>query len=954
MFRGGREAFSQKKFLSLPQKYIKKIFHENLFKVGVLTKNPRQLREILGLILLFFSLLIGLSLWSHSVADPTFNHSVSASAPIQNYAGTFGAYLSGFLTDTFGLASYIWVAFFFGMGISLVTRWLVIPWYSMIGYLILTISFITLSEALTLGVGDVQGGGMIGAWFYAQSYQYFNPMGSIIVWLLLVLLSLQLCFGIAWMTGVIIVLTGMLTGTKAVAKKVPTNIKALPLNKLKLPKKGDKDVIDITPTEPSGGNKKAISAYSNPWDDEDDTYNKKDDSKSKDNDFDDTDNKENPKDPFGFGDTTLEDDFEKFDRSFAPKEENGEEKGGIGKHGDYDGEDIPPYAYDDEYDEYDEYDEDDEDADDDDKNFSKTDKDGLSAHDKKDTGENNTSTSKNTSEATSKEAEEKKDKEGKKKGFWSSVFGSSQGSVRGEKDDSNPKDSEKKGARTAPSMPSTDLLTPPPEDNDMPSKESLDEKGARLMQGLQDYNVNGELAGILPGPVVTMFEIRPERGVKAKRFESLSKEISMAIKAIAIRVQAPIPGTDTVGIEVPNEKRQLVSFREVIESDAFQKNTSLLTLGIGKDIFGNPHTGRLEEMPHLLVAGATGAGKSVCLNSIILSILYKARPHEVKFLLIDPKRVELAMYADLPHLVHPVVTDVDLAKNALLWAIDEMDQRYKLFQTLQVRNFNEYNTLIHKQELARKKKEAERAAARDAEHEDYTSDYYDDEDIDSREKQEAEEKLKALPYLVIIVDELADLMMQKGKEVEASIVRLAQLARAAGIHLIIATQRPSVDVVTGLIKANFPSRIAFQVTSGMDSRTILDSVGAETLLGKGDMLYKPRAGGLQRMHGAFVTDEEVRSVVNFWKQEQKVEYLIDFTSYGTQADETSHHDHEEGFDSLYDTVLERVLEMDEVSISMLQRQFKLGFGRAGRIMDQLHREGIVAAQQGSKARKVLK
>ncbi len=766
---------------------------------GGLTKSPKQFREVFGLFFLFMSLIIGLSLWSFDISDPTFNHSSNTSHDIKNYAGTFGAYLSGFLVDIFGLASYIFVLFFLAIGIIFVTKWLIIPWYSMLGYFILSTCFLGLAEAFTLGIKDIQGGGFFGAWLYAMSHNFFNPVGGAIVWFFLFILSIQLCFNISWVTYFSKFSNILFKGTKTVANKIPQK---LPVFSNILNKKMPEINLDKPDDESLNDNK----------------------------------NLNDEKDPLNFSSQRFEDDL-----------------------------DIN--------------------VDDENKN------------------------------------EDLNLPEQEKKNFWNNVF-SSKSSKNSEKIDLNTQDVESSKEHL---LPSTELLTKIPINNDLPSQQSLNEKGEKLMQGLLDFNVSGHLAGIKPGPVVTMFEIRPERGVKAKRFEVLSKDIAMAIKAIAVRVQAPIPGTDTVGIEIPNDKRQTVSFREIIESSAFKESNSLLTLGIGKNIFGEPTVGKLEEMPHLLVAGATGAGKSVCLNSIILSIIYKAKPNQVKMLLIDPKRVELAMYADLPHLVHPVVTDMDLAKNALNWAIDEMDQRYELFHNLKVRNYTEYNKLV------------------DQKNSQESNSVFD----------ESDKKLLPLPYLVIIIDELADLMMQKGKEVEACIVRLAQLARAAGIHLIIATQRPSVDVVTGLIKANFPSRIAFQVTSGTDSRTILDTVGAEALLGKGDMLYKPRAGTIQRMHGAFVTDEEVNAVVDFWKKENTPEYLVDFTAYANHNVEQKTSS-DNSFDPMYDTILERVLEMEEISISMIQRQFKLGFGRAGRVIDQLEREGIVGPPQGSKPRKVIK
>ncbi len=880
-----------------------------------------------------------MSLWSYDISDPTLNQSVSASIDIKNSAGTFGAYLSGFLADMFGFASYVWVLFFFAMGLGFIAKWFTIPWHSMLGYIILFVCLITVSEAFTIGIGDVVGGGILGAWLYSLFHVYFNPVGSAFIWMFLLMIGFELCFHVSWVNFFSKVFSSSLKQSKNVAKKLPKSLPkgfGLPSVSLSSSKKKGTLTLDVKATsskDVTNSKDKVISADDASNDSKADKENTDKKSSSTDKEI-----ELSSRDPLGFSSKKLS-----FDN-------------------DYDDADDA----DDEYDEYEDYEDygDDDDGEENAKgdasknspsNSSKNSSSNSSSNSSK--SDNNSADSSNSKSQTDKKSTSSKEdtpkKEEKKKGFWSSVFFS---------DEPKEEKSSEKVSKDI-HLPSIDLLSPIPAEEGMPSRESLDAKGESLMQCLLDFNVQGRLAGILPGPVVTMFEVRPERGVKAKRFEVLSKDIAMAIKAIAVRVQAPIPGTDTVGIEVPNDTRQVVSFREIIQSEAFTKSDSVLSLGLGKDIFGKPMCGKMEEMPHLLVAGATGAGKSVCLNSIILSILYKARPHEVKMLLIDPKRVELAMYADLPHLVHPVVTDMDLAKNALLWAIDEMDQRYQLFQNNKVRNFTEYNSLVKKsaKEKADADEESSSEKTGDSVNLDNKSDAKNSDSADTKksysnksdDSKNTQDEKRPLPYIVIIIDELADLMMQKGKEVEASIVRLAQLARAAGIHLIIATQRPSVDVVTGLIKANFPSRIAFQVTSGIDSRTILDTVGAEALLGKGDMLFKPRAGALQRMHGAFVTDDEVRAVVDFWKQGKKVEYTIDFTQYGAQATESAFADRDDAHDPMFDAILERIVEMDEVSISMLQRHFKLGFGRAGRIMDQLERDGIVGPPSGSKPRKVL-
>lgn len=454
-------------------------------------------------------------------------------------------------------------------------------------------------------------------------------------------------------------------------------------------------------------------------------------------------------------------------------------------------------------------------------------------------------------------------------------------------------------------------------------RDVLEAKGRTLMTCLSDFGIQGELVGIAPGPVVTMFEVRPAAGVRVARIENLSDDLALALKAIAVRVQAPIPGTNTVGIEIPNEVREIVCLKELFCSKAFAESTSLLSMALGKDIQGAPTMADLARMPHLLVAGATGAGKSVCLNSILLSFLYKARPDEVKLLLVDPKRVEMAVYADLPHLVHPVVTEMDMAKNALNWAVNEMSERYTKLALLGVRNITAYNEKI---QTLDKKKQPDLAHC------------------------------DPMPYLVIVIDELADLMMTAAKEVEGHIMRLAQLARAAGIHMILATQRPSVDVVTGLIKANFPCRISFQVTSKHDSRTILDAVGAEHLLGKGDMLYKPAGGKFRRLHGAFVSDDDVVAVTDYWRSRQKPSYLVDFSEWsgepsfgggngGGGGDDVAS-------DPIYADAVAFVREQGKASISLIQRRFRIGFNRAARFVEQMEQDGIIGPADGSKPRTV--
>lgn len=431
----------------------------------------------------------------------------------------------------------------------------------------------------------------------------------------------------------------------------------------------------------------------------------------------------------------------------------------------------------------------------------------------------------------------------------------------------------------------------------------------KLEATLESFGVRTKVLQVVRGPAVTRYEIQPDVGVKVSRIVSLTDDIALALAAKDIRMEAPIPGKSAIGIEVPNSEVSIVTLREVMETSAFQDSTSRLSITLGRDISGQPIVGNLAKMPHLLVAGATGSGKSVCVNGIITSILYKAKPNEVKFMMIDPKMVELNVYNGIPHLLAPVVTDPRRASLALKKIVSEMERRYDLFAKSGTRNIEGYNALL-------------------TEH-------------------SGEEPL---PYIVVIVDELADLMMVAANDVEDAITRIAQMARAAGIHLIIATQRPSVDVITGVIKANIPSRIAFGVSSQVDSRTILDMVGAEKLLGRGDMLYLPVGASKPiRVQGAFLSDQEVEAVVSFVRSQEKAEYQEEMVPEVEETTDTV----DEHEDELFDQAVQIVLEAKQASVSLLQRRMRIGYTRAARLIDYMEAKGIIGPYEGSKPREVL-
>ncbi|MBD0373022.1 MAG: DNA translocase FtsK 4TM domain-containing protein [Pyrinomonadaceae bacterium] len=468
-------------------------------------------------------------------------------------------------------------------------------------------------------------------------------------------------------------------------------------------------------------------------------------------------------------------------------------------------------------------------------------------------------------------------------------------------------------------MPALDFLKAPPPHNEQADEELLG-LAKRLAEKCQEFNVTGQIKHICPGPVVTTYEFKPDPGVKYSRVTGLVDDLCLALKAESIRIDR-MPGKPHVGIEVPNPERETIHLREVIESRQYRESESKLTIALGKTIDGLNYVADLARMPHLLIAGATGTGKSVAVNSIIVSILYKARPDEVKFILVDPKRLELGLYEGIPHLATPIITEPKRATSALKWAVREMEERYKRLAGWSVRNIDGFNTEV-----------ARRNFAKD----------YDD----------SGEPHKPLPYIVIIIDELADLMMVSGHEVEESITRLAQMARAVGIHLVLATQRPSVDVITGLIKANFPSRISFRVSSKVDSRTIIDANGAEQLLGRGDMLFlPPGTSRLVRVHGAYLDETEIGRIVSHIKSQGEPSY--DETITQTEEEAMGLDGVSGERDELFEEALRICVEMKRASTSVLQRRLRIGYGRAAAILDMMEREGFIGQADGARPRPVL-
>jgi len=484
-------------------------------------------------------------------------------------------------------------------------------------------------------------------------------------------------------------------------------------------------------------------------------------------------------------------------------------------------------------------------------------------------------------------------------------------------------------------MPSTDLLDRVLDDGSSLSKEQLEEVADRLEVKLEEFGIEAKVVSVIPGPVVTRFEIQPAPGTKASKITNIAQDIARSLAVMSVRVVEVIPGKSVVGIEIPNTNRKMVRLTEILSSDTFHNSASPLSMALGHDIAGKPIVVDLAKMPHLLVAGTTGSGKSVGLNAMLLSLLFKSDPEAVRLIMIDPKILELSVYEGIPHLLTPVITDMTDASNGLRWCVAEMDRRYKLMSEMGVRGLTAFN---------------EKVAEGNAAGTPLMDPFQEDEDV----------PLEELPSIVVVVDEFADMMMIVGKKVEHLIARIAQKARAAGIHLILATQRPSVDVITGLIKANVPSRIAFQVSSKIDSRTILDQGGAEQLLGAGDMLYMPAGQGVpERVHGAFVGDDEVHRVVDSWRKKSEPNYLDEITSELQETgpipgwSDTDNSESSDENDELYDEAVSFVVESRRASISAVQRKLRIGYNRAARIIEAMEMAGLVSEMSSNGSREVL-
>ena len=873
-------------------------------------------REVFGLFLLFWTLLILLSLFTYDPADPSLNHAVSGDPAIVNKAGLFGAYTAGLLNDIFGSASFFLPLALGGVGVSFISRGFHITWIRWIGFTLLSLCLLAVCASWDIPVGDLRGGGVAGWGLTHYLTLFLSPFGSTLLWILAFLVGMQMCFGLSWKK--VCQEAGNRCSSMAAdyAKHHPASGK----KGASAPSAGDSDLeadedmdrryegrsrpfalvrqtglaalslmsraasalgnirsarepmpdVDTAPSDqaPAAGKKAARRPGRKGLriDDEDIPFAADDGGVPMDRSFAEEYAKLHPESAFSPGDGEDE------EAGVAPA------KAAVRLSAEPAPAPVPepepepePEA------------EPEEDmqpvlqpapaAEPEPVSFPKTEPEPRMLF-----------------EAAGVEPPAKK-----------------------------PEPAKQQAKPKRYKFPPLELLRQP-QPSAAANTEDIAERGQALMGCLRDFNIQAELVHATPGPVVTTYMVRPARGVSVRVFNRHADDIARSLMAVSVFVQAPVPGTDTVGIVIPNHNREIVNFREIASTETFREASRKMALPliVGKDTTGRPYIADLAKMPHLLVAGATGQGKSVCLNAMLTSLLLEKTPDELKLLLVDPKRVEMGMYEDESHLVHPVVKEVQDAKNALNWAVHEMDERYTRMSRLNTKNITGYN-----QRLASLQGKLPPDLA----------------------------DLEPMPYIAIVIDELADLMLQCRKDVEPCIIRLAQLARACGIHMIIATQRPSVDVVTGLIKANFPCRICFRVSSRQDSMTTLGTSGAEKLLGNGDMFYNPNGGQLTRLHGPFLRDEEVQAVVDYWKKQAKPEYGVDFSTWGLdeagdgslsgsgrQIDDS---------DPLYREILSFIQEQGHVSTSLLQRRFNIGFNKAARYMDQLDRDGLVGPAPGA-------
>ncbi len=873
-------------------------------------------REVFGLFLLFWTLLILLSLFTYDPADPSLNHAVSGDPAIVNKAGLFGAYTAGLLNDIFGSASFFLPLALGGVGVSFISRGFHITWIRWIGFTLLSLCLLAVCASWDIPVGDLRGGGVAGWGLTHYLTLFLSPFGSTLLWILAFLVGMQMCFGLSW---------------KKVCQEAGNRCSSM--------------AADYAKHHPASGKKGASAPSAGDSDLEaDEDMDRRYEGRSR---------------PFalvrqtGLAALSLmsraasalgnirsarepmpDVDTAPSDQAPAAGKKAARRPGRKGLR--IDDEDIP-FA-----------------ADDGgvpmDRSFAEEyaklhPESAISPGDGEDEeagaapAKAAVRLSAEPAPAPVPEPEPEPEPEAEPEEDMQPVlqpapaaepepvsFPKTEPEPRSlfeaagvEPPAKKPEPAKQQAKPKRYKFPPLELLRQP-QPSAAANTEDIAERGQALMGCLRDFNIQAELVHATPGPVVTTYMVRPARGVSVRVFNRHADDIARSLMAVSVFVQAPVPGTDTVGIVIPNHNREIVNFREIASTETFREASRKMALPliVGKDTTGRPYIADLAKMPHLLVAGATGQGKSVCLNAMLTSLLLEKTPDELKLLLVDPKRVEMGMYEDESHLVHPVVKEVQDAKNALNWAVHEMDERYTRMSRLNTKNITGYN-----QRLASLQGKLPPDLA----------------------------DLEPMPYIAIVIDELADLMLQCRKDVEPCIIRLAQLARACGIHMIIATQRPSVDVVTGLIKANFPCRICFRVSSRQDSMTTLGTSGAEKLLGNGDMFYNPNGGQLTRLHGPFLRDEEVQAVVDYWKKQAKPEYGVDFSTWGMdeagdgslsgsgrQIDDS---------DPLYREILSFIQEQGHVSTSLLQRRFNIGFNKAARYMDQLDRDGLVGPAPGA-------